>query len=88
MNEETEILFQEEIAESVEVSTDDDMQTVSGGDMYAYTISSGDIMLLNDGNDTPLQRANYLLSAILFFIVATWCIDKIKSGIRRLMKHE
>lgn len=89
MNEKEEILLQEETQESMEISTVDDMQTVSGGDIYTYTMSGNDLMLLNAGcDDNPLQQTNYLLSAILFFMVSTWCIDKIKSGIRRLMKHE
>lgn len=89
MNEKEEILLQEETQESMEISVADDMQIVSSGDIYTYTMSGNDLMLLNVGSDdNPLQQTNYLLSAILFFLVATWCIDRIKSGIRRLMKHE
>ncbi len=61
--------------------------TVSDGDAECITTVSGS----DTGsmiNIVDMTETNMLLTTILFFMVATWSIERIKSGIRRLVKNE
>lgn len=54
-------------------------------DTAAETVqSSDDILLAVQSLDTSLQRTNYLLSAILFFVIFWWVEEKIYKSVRRL----
>lgn len=43
-----------------------------------------DILSAVQGLDTSIQRNNYLLSAILFFVIFWWLEEKIFKSVRRL----
>lgn len=51
--------------------------------LLADSTSYDDTALLSS-----LSVTNGLLTAILFVLIARWCLEKIESGIRRLLKDE
>lgn len=68
----------EESTEEQEESTEE-VQT----SLLADSTSYDDTALLSS-----LSVTNGLLTAILFVLIARWCLEKIESGIRRLLKDE
>ena len=62
-----------------------DQSVDSVSDSSAETVQlNGDILSAVEGLDTSFQRNNYLLSAILFFVIFQWIEEKIFKSVRRL----
>ena len=62
-----------------------DQSVDSVSDSSAETVQlNGDILSAVQGLDTSFQRNNYLLSAILFFVIFQWIEEKIFKSVRRL----
>lgn len=74
--------------DSMEIDSDvivDYPLVVSGTDSSAETVQlNDDILSAVQGLNTSLQRTNYLLSAILFFVIFCWIEEKIFKSVRRL----
>lgn len=76
------------------------IDTVSGNDVVTMAdgyVSGNDVYVIVPDNDTvsdlepicdSLNVIVLLLSALLFWQIATWVVEHIKNGVRSVFRHE